>query len=101
MNDTGNDQCRLIGKKDHPPMDIIRIGNSQGIRIPKHFIEQRGLKGRVEMNVENNALVIAPAREARNGWSDTFRTMAKQGDDAPLLNEDDHSDWDESEWERE
>ena len=42
--------------------NIIRIGNSQGARIPKPFLEQCGLEGSVEMNVENSAVVIAPAR---------------------------------------
>ena len=51
------------------------------------------------MNVEDNVLVIAPAREARDGWSDAFKVMAEQGDDAPLLNENDMPNWDESQWE--
>ena len=80
-------------------VNIIRIGNSQGVRIPKPILEKCSLKGRVEMNVEDNVLVIAPAREARDGWSDAFKIMAQHGDDAPLLNENDMSNWDESEWE--
>ena len=79
--------------------DIIRIGNFQGVCIPKPLLEKCGLKGRVEMNVEDNVLVIAPAREARDGWSDAFKAMGAHGDDAPLLNENDLSNWDESEWE--
>ena len=79
--------------------DIIRIGKFQGVCIPKPLLEKCGLKGRVEMNVEDNVLVIAPAREARDGWSDAFKAMGTHGDDAPLLNEDDISNWDESEWE--
>ena len=78
--------------------DIIRIGNSQGVRIPKPILEKCGLKGRVEMRVEDNVLVIAAAREAREGWANAFKLMAKHGDDAPLLNENDLSSWDESEW---
>ena len=80
-------------------VNIIRIGNSQGVRIPKPILERCGLKGRVEMNVEDNVLVIAPARETRDGWSDAFKLMAEQGDDVPLLNENDRSNWDESEGE--
>lgn len=79
--------------------NIIRIGNSQGVRIPKPILETCGLRGRVEMNVEDNVLVIAPVQEARDGWSDAFKRMAEQGDDEPLLNENDLSSWDESDWE--
>lgn len=80
-------------------VNIIRIGNSQGVRIPKPILEKCGLKGRVEMNVEDNVLVIAPVQEVRDGWSEAFKRMAEQGDDEPLLNEKDLSSWDESEWE--
>ena len=79
--------------------NIIRIGNSQGVRIPRPILEKCGLRGRVEMNVEDNVLVIAPVQEARDGWSDVFKRMAEQGDDEPLLNENDLSSWDESDWE--
>ena len=69
--------------------NIIRIGNSQGVRIPNPFLEQCDLEGSVEMNVENNAVVIAPAKGVREGWSDAFKMMAEHGDDAPLLDESD------------
>ena len=80
-------------------VNIIRIGNSQGVRIPKPILEKCGLRGRVEMNVEDNVLVIAPVQEIRDGWSEAFKRMAEQHDDKPLLNEKDLSSWDESEWE--
>lgn len=80
-------------------VNIIRIGNSQGVRIPRPILEKCGLRGRVEMNVEDNVLVIAPVQEVRDGWSDAFKRMAEQGDDEPLLNENDLSSWDESDWE--
>jgi len=48
------------------------------------------------MNVQDSVLVIAPAHEARDGWSHAFKMMAERGDDAPLLNENDISSWDES-----
>jgi antitoxin MazE len=79
---------------------IIRIGNSQGIRIPKLLREQVGLRGEVEIDAQNGALVIRPARGVREGWSVAFREMARRGDDtlfdgpAPSL-----SSWDEADWE--
>ena len=35
---------------------IVRIGNSQGIRIPKPLIEQAGLSGEVRIDVRGNCL---------------------------------------------
>jgi len=61
---------------------LVRIGNSQGIRIPKPVLEQVGLTGEVELTVQAGSLVLAPVRTARAGWSDAFRAMAQRGDDA-------------------
>jgi antitoxin MazE len=79
---------------------IIRIGNSQGIRIPKPLLAQTGLLGEVEISAQNDALVIRPAAKPRASWTAAFEKMAKQGDDA-LLDGDVPSLtlWDEGEWE--
>jgi antitoxin MazE len=79
---------------------IVRIGNSQGVRIPKPLLEQTGLRGEVEINADDNSLVIRPVKKPRDGWAAAFQEMARRGDDAlvddpvPTL-----SDWDEDEWE--
>ncbi|MEX2119409.1 MAG: AbrB/MazE/SpoVT family DNA-binding domain-containing protein [Pirellulales bacterium] len=77
---------------------IVRIGNSQGIRIPKPLIEQTGLSGEVEINVQDDSLVISKAKKPRAGWAAAFQEMAKQGDDALLDDESPLSNWDEDEW---
>lgn len=43
---------------------IVRIGNSQGIRIPKALLEQTGLADQVELLVRGSQLVIRPAASA-------------------------------------
>jgi antitoxin MazE len=63
---------------------IIRIGNSQGVRIPKALLEEAKLHVDVEMSVKDGALVIVPAHVPRHGWAQAFRDMALQGDDALL-----------------
>ena len=63
---------------------IIRIGNSQGVRIPKALLEESGLSGDVDMVVRDGALVISPAGRPRLGWDDAFRRMAAHADDALL-----------------
>jgi antitoxin MazE len=78
---------------------VVRIGNSQGVRIPKPLLEEAGLVGEVEMFVENDALVIRRARKPREGWAEAFAEMARRGDDA-LLDDPTQtpSRWDEEEW---
>ncbi len=79
-------------------VDIIRIGNSHGIRIPKPILEQCSLSGQVDMSVENNRLVIAAANDARAGWNEAFQEMASNGDDVLLMDDTGSTDWDKEDW---
>ena len=79
---------------------IVRVGNSQGIRIPKLLLEQTGLSGEVEIAVEENRLVISPASRARAGWEEAFQEMAEAGDDELVWGDAESlTSWDEAEWE--
>jgi antitoxin MazE len=77
---------------------IVRIGNSQGIRIPKPLLEQSGIQTDVEIEVEGDRLIIRPAAQARIGWDQSFSLMAERGDDA-LIDDFGSTDWDQVEWE--
>ncbi len=79
---------------------IVKIGNSQGVRIPKALLEESGLSGDVDIVVRGQSLVIAPARGVRAGWADAFREMAGCGDDAPIDGDEvTTQDVDEESWE--
>ena len=79
---------------------IIKIGNSQGIRIPKLFLEQTGLGDEVELETQDDLIIIRSATYPRQGWEEAFRAMAEHEDDQ-LLDDDSigHSKWDEEGWE--
>ena len=78
---------------------IVRIGNSQGIRIPKLILHQIGAENEVDLEVDNDRIIIKPANKIRNGWADAFRQMTIEGDDK-LLDEETTSanTWDDEEW---
>jgi antitoxin MazE len=79
---------------------IVRIGNSQGVRIPKLLLEQSSLGEDVELAVEEDRIVIRAAPEPRGGWEEAFRAMVEHGDDALLDDELEAAPvWDEDEWE--
>ena len=78
---------------------IVKIGNSQGVRIPKPLIEQTGLTGEVEISIQGDTLVISVAHKPREDWKDSFRAMAEAGDDYLLDNTIQTSEWDDEEWE--
>lgn len=77
---------------------IVKIGNSQGVRIPKPLIEQAGVGDEIELEVEENTIVIRAANTIRRGWSEAFAQMAAAEDDQ-LLDEPVATSFDEEEWE--
>lgn len=76
---------------------IVRIGNSQGIRIPKPLLEEAQLGEEVELRAEAGRIVIERANAPRAGWSEAFAAMAAAGDDAlldlPATNTFDDTEW--------
>jgi antitoxin MazE len=78
-------------------VELIRVGNSRGIRIPKPIIEQCGFKDAVELRVDNDCLVIAPARLPRAGWEEAFRAAGSSVHDDLLLDAP-ASQFDREEW---
>jgi len=79
--------------------NIVRIGNSKGIRLPKSVLEQCRLKDSVEIDVEGETLIIRPADVPRSSWAEAFSGMAQHKDDK-ILDEDTAltTEWDRSEW---
>ena len=65
---------------------IRKIGNSQGVLIPKPMLAETGLEVDVDISVENGTIVLRPIRDhqPRAGWADAAREIAAQGDDAPV-----------------
>lgn len=79
---------------------IIRIGNSQGVIIPKVLLEQAQLSGEVELAVRDRQIIISPAAGPRRDWAMKFNTMADLGDDKLLdAGTPAQTSWDEDEWE--
>ena len=78
--------------------DLIRIGNSRGLRIPKPLIEQLGLGDKVELRVENDRLVISPERRPRHGWAEAFRAAGASANDELLLETIEPNEFDSKEW---
>ncbi|MBW1836177.1 MAG: AbrB/MazE/SpoVT family DNA-binding domain-containing protein [Deltaproteobacteria bacterium] len=78
---------------------VIKIGNSQGIRIPKPLLKQTGIMDEVELEVDKNQIIIRPISNPRAGWDDSFIAMAEKNDDVLLNGEENIShSWDEEEW---
>jgi antitoxin MazE len=62
---------------------LQRVGNSQGVIIPKPILAQVGLERDVEIEVEHDAVVIRkPKGHVRAGWADASRAIAEASEDA-------------------
>ncbi len=81
---------------------IVKIGNSQGIRIPKPLVEQAQLEGKeLKLQLVSEGLLISPEKISRQHWKEEIeQIIATQGHevidtewlDFPL-DEDDDLDW--------
>lgn len=78
--------------------ELVRIGNSYGIRIPVSFIRQCRLRNEVELRVENDCIVISKGRGPRDGWAKGFRAAGSSGKDELLLDEIESNQFDRTEW---
>jgi antitoxin MazE len=76
---------------------IVRIGNSRGIRLPKVLIEEAQLENEVELQAEPGRIVIRRATRPRAGWAVAARRMREKNEDY-LLDKPTATRFDEEEW---
>ena len=67
--------------------NIIRIGNSKGLRLSKTLLQQYNIKESVELILEKDHIKIRPIKIPRVGWSTKFKQMRENGDDELLIND--------------
>ena len=72
--------------------DIIKIGNSKGIRIPASLLKQCGIDKKVEIEIRHNNIILKPVKSPREGWAAAFREMSKRGDGQLLIPDEIDSD---------
>lgn len=61
---------------------IRKMGNSQGVLIPKPILAQVGLEGTADLQVRDGVIEIRPVRrDPREGWAEDAKHLAEQGDE--------------------
>jgi antitoxin MazE len=64
---------------------IRKMGNSQGVLIPKPILAQLGLEGTVDLQVLNGVIEIrAIKRNPRAGWAEDARRVAQDEEGTPV-----------------
>ena len=59
-------------------ISLVRIGNSQGIRIPSSVIKQCGFEQDLDLVVKNKSVVLTAAQVVRQGWQELSEMENKQ-----------------------
>lgn len=76
---------------------IIQIGNSQGIRIPKVLLEETKLAGEVHLEVHEGGILIRNAQKPRASWDALFKSLG-DGEDDQALEETSVTTFEKKEW---
>ena len=76
------------------PVSIRKIGNSQGVVIPKPALAQLGLTG----DLGAGMTVKDGSGPARTGWAEAARKIAEAGDDVLVMGESGNADDSELTW---
>lgn len=94
------DECaHIVFTSNQMKASLIKIGNSRGVRIPKPYLQECGLKDEIVMEVREGSIVISPKKRSRSGWEEQFGKMAQAGDDRLLDEEQPGTDWERNDWE--
>jgi antitoxin MazE len=76
---------------------IRKMGNSQGVLIPKPILAQVGLEGSADLQVRDGVIEIRPVRRnPREGWDQDAQRLASEGGDSlvwPELANMDDGEW--------
>ena len=76
--------------------NIVTIGNSQGVRIPKILLEQSKLTKEVELEVRGESIVILPAKKPREDWVEAIKNAGVDEDEiigGAIVNQFDEDEW--------
>lgn len=76
---------------------IIQIGNSQGIRIPKILLEETGISGEVELETSPDGILIRNIKKPRGDWDAIFKKLAEVDDDQAIDGQS-AGDFEKKEW---
>ena len=68
-------------------IQIIKIGNSKGLRLSETIRERYNIQDKMELILEKEFIVLRPVAEPRKGWDEAFKNMHESGDDQLLIDD--------------
>ncbi len=68
--------------------NIVPIGNSKGIRIPKTILEECKIQNEVLIEIDGDTILIKPVkRKPRKNWEKSFRIMHERKEDSLIMDD--------------
>ena len=67
--------------------NIIKIGNSKGLRLSKSILEQYNINEKVEVILEKGRIILKPIEQPRKNWEASFKQMRKENDDQLIIDD--------------
>jgi antitoxin MazE len=61
-------------------INIVPIGNSKGIRIPKTLLQKYGFSDSLILEETEQGLLLRKTEDAKLSWEDTYRAMALEAE---------------------
>ena len=66
-------------------VNVVKIGNSRGIRIPKKVLDECHVDDALELTVKNDEIVLTPIhRKPREGWAKAIEASKRAHGPEPL-----------------
>ena len=62
-------------------LELTRIGNSRGVRLPVALIKRYGFSGPITVEAREDGLLLKPKKQSKLSWEETAREMAASGED--------------------
>ena len=79
--------------------DVIKIGNSKGIRIPAVFLKELHIQDKVEVKIVDGSILVQPVktkrRGVRQGWKEAYASAQPEELLLPdvMVNRFDQEEW--------
>ncbi len=78
--------------------DIVKIGNSKGIRIPAYILKECNINDKIELEIQDGKIIITPIKHPRKDWETAFKKMHANGDDRLIIDDDIDSHLEDWKW---
>lgn len=62
-------------------LNIIKVGNSRGLRLPKAVLEEYQIEETVELNLKDGYIELRPSKNIRENWRGKLAELSNDPDE--------------------